>query len=258
MKLSIITINFNDKLGLKRTIQSVQNQTYSNFEHIIIDGGSTDGSNKLIEQNKANFSYWVSEADKGVYNAMNKGIKVANGEYLFFLNSGDDFVDNEALKKIVSYLSGEGIIYFSINQIQGESVKVKKTPEQLTFSYLYNDLPPHQSTFIKKQLFDKYGYYDENLKIVSDWKFIIKALIKYNASYKYVDEIFTNFYHGGVSTNVESEALMRKERTSVLNTEFPILMNDLKYKYKLERIIRVLRKSRKIQLLIKLGLINKF
>ena len=257
-KLSIITVNYNNKLGLERTIKSVQNQSFKGFEHIIIDGGSTDGSKEVIKHNKAHFSYWVSETDEGVYNAMNKGIKQANGEYLFFLNSGDDFIDNNALKKIVSYLTGEDIVYFNINQIEGKLVNVKKTPELLSFSYLYHDLPPHQSTFIKKILFDKFGFYDEDLKIVSDWKFIIKALIKHNASYKYIDEIFTNFYHGGISTNKESEALMKKERASVLNAEFPILMNDLKYKYKLERIIRVLRKSRKIQLLIRLGLINKF
>ena len=258
MLLSIITVNYNDKLGLERTLKSVQGQTYPNFEHIIIDGGSTDGSEELIEANKEYINYWVSEPDKGIYSAMNKGIKVANGNYLFFLNSGDDFIDKNSLEIISTHLTGEDIVYFNMNQIKDEVIKVKKTPSRLSFDYLHHDLPPHQSTFIKRQLFEDVGYYDEELKIVSDWKFLIIAFIKHSATYKYIDDVFTNFYHGGISTNVESKSLMAKEREIVLGKEFPILMNDLKYKYELERIIRGLRKSKKIQLLIRLGLINKF
>ena len=258
IKLSIITVNYNDKAGLERTITSVFKQEFKDFEYIIIDGGSTDGSKDLIEANTDNINYWVSEPDKGIYNAMNKGIAQAKGEYLFFLNSGDDFIDSDALQNIVQCLTGEDIVYFNINQINEHVITVKKTPELLTFSYLYHDLPPHQSTFIRKKLFEVLGYYDENLKIVSDWKFIILALLKNNASYNHIDEVFTNFYFGGISSIPDNKMLIDNERASVLNKEFPILMNDLKYKYKLERIIRGLRKSRKIQLLIKLGLIHKF
>ena len=258
MLISIITINYNNHLGLECTVESVQNQTYTNFEHIIIDGGSADGSKEYLESQNDKINYWISEPDNGIYNAMNKGIKVAKGEYLFFLNSGDDFVSNKALENIASYLTGEDIVYFNINQIKRGVVKIKKTPAMLSFNYLHHDLPPHQSTFIKKQLFDNLGYYDEDLKIVSDWKFIIIALIKHNATYQYIDDVFTNFYHGGISTHENNKALIERERASVLNTEFPILMNDLKYKFKLERILRGLRKSKKIQLLIRLGLINKF
>ncbi|XCF07735.1 glycosyltransferase family 2 protein [Tamlana crocina] len=258
MLVSIITVNYNDKLGLERTLKSVQGQTYTNFEHIVIDGGSNDGSKAILEENKNQFSYWVSESDRGIYHAMNKGIIKAKGEYLFFLNSGDDFVENRALQNIAEALTGEDIVYFNINKIDGSSVNVEKVPSKLSFSYLYHDLPPHQSTFIKRELFQDYGYYDENLKIVSDWKFLIIALLKHNATYKHVDKVFTNFYLGGISSNSESMARMDAERKVVLEQEFPILMNDLKYKYKLERIIRNLRKSKKIQWLVKLGLIDKF
>ena len=258
MKLSIITVNYNNIEGLKKTLESVSIQNRKDFEFILIDGGSTDGSKELIEANKQHFSYWVSESDKGIYHAMNKGVKVAKGDYLFFLNSGDDFIDMNSLEKISTHLTGEDIVYFNINQIKRGVVKIKKTPAMLSFNYLHHDLPPHQSTFIKKQLFDNLGYYDEDLKIVSDWKFIIIALIKHNATYQYIDDVFTNFYHGGISTHENNKALIERERASVLNTEFPILMNDLKYKFKLERILRGLRKSKKIQFLIRLGIINKF
>ena len=258
MKISIITVTFNSVSVINDCLTSVKLQKYENIEHIIIDGNSTDGSKETIEKHKDSFAYWLSEPDSGIYSAMNKGIAKAKGEYVFFLNSGDEFVNSKALQSIVQSLSGEDIIYFNINQVSNrEEIKVKRVPSELSFSYLYHDLPPHQSTFIKKKLFNDYGNYDESLKIVADWKFLILALLKYNATYKHVDKVFTNFYLGGVSGNSESFKLMQAEREIVLNKEFPILLNDLKYKYTLERIIRGLRKSKKIQLLIKLGLINK-
>ena len=100
MKLSIITINYNNKNGLQKTIDSVISQTFKDFEWIIIDGGSTDGSKELIEKYSQHITYWVSEPDKGIYNAMNKGIKVAKGEYLFFLNSGDYLVQPNTINQI--------------------------------------------------------------------------------------------------------------------------------------------------------------
>lgn len=258
MLISIITVNYNDKIGLERTLKSVQSQTYTNFEHIIIDGGSTDGSKALIESNKTHFSFYLSETDNGIYHAMNKGIKAAKGDYFFFLNAGDDFIDSSSLKKISTYFDTQDIIYFNINVIDNDKNYIKKCPDEMSFSFLHNDTIPHQSVFIKRSLFEKVGHYDESLKIVSDWKFLILVLIKYNATYKHIDAVFSNFYRGGISSFEENKVLINKERQQVLESEFSVIMNDLKENFKLQRIIRTLRKSRKIKLLIKLGLINKF
>ena len=103
MKLSIITINYNNLAGLQKTIESVVSQTFRDFEWIVIDGGSVDGSRELIERYANSFSYWVSEPDKGIYNAMNKGIVVAKGDYLLFLNSGDWLCDEMALERSFSH-----------------------------------------------------------------------------------------------------------------------------------------------------------
>ena len=103
-KISIITVNYNDREGLKKTIESVINQTWQDFEFIIIDGGSTDGSREVIEQYKDKIDYWISEPDKGIYNAMNKGIKAASGEFLLFLNSGDRLIDKNITEKVISKL----------------------------------------------------------------------------------------------------------------------------------------------------------
>lgn len=255
--ISIITVNYNERSGLERTINSVQEQTYANFEHLIIDGGSKDGSKELIKANESGFSYWVSEPDKGIYHAMNKGITKASGEYLFFLNSGDHLNDSNALKRIHVHLKDHDVVYFNIN-VRGEDNHLLVCPSEMSFEYLHNDLPPHQSTFIRKSLFEKYGYYDESLKIVSDWKFLILALLKYNATYRHVDDVFSTYYLGGISSREGSFEAMEKERESVLKSEFPILMNDLKENFRLKRVIRNLRKSKKINWLIKLGLLEKF
>jgi glycosyltransferase involved in cell wall biosynthesis len=129
LKLSIITVNYNNLEGLKKTIESVVSQTWQVFEYIVIDGGSTDGSAAYIEAQSVNIDYWVSEPDNGIYNAMNKGIKAATGEYLLFLNSGDDLTDLKALENNQIHLKEEDIIYFDINVIKENSLYIKKSPE---------------------------------------------------------------------------------------------------------------------------------
>ena len=138
MKLSIITINLNNRDGLQKTIDSVVSQTFRDFEWIVIDGGSTDGSKELIEQYADHFSYWVSEPDKGIYNAMNKGIKVAKGEYLQFLNSGDWLVDEKALERCFWHESKADIAYGDLWFCNGEEKERYKYPNKLTLKYLYD------------------------------------------------------------------------------------------------------------------------
>lgn len=258
MKLSIITVNYNNIEGLKKTLESVLTQNWKNFEFIIIDGGSSDGSKEIIESNKEKLDYWVSEPDNGIYHAMNKGIKVANGEYLYFLNSGDHFDNSNALEKINTHLTEKDVVYFDIKVVEKNGVRIKKCPKQLSFQFLHQDLPAHQATFIKKSLFESLGYYDENLKIVSDWKFLLLAICKHQASYKYIEDVFSTYYADGLSSKEESQSLIKFEREQVLNAEFSAFFVDVKERYKLERNLRNLRKSKTIKLLVKLGLIHEF
>lgn len=221
-KLSIITINYNNLTGLQRTLGSVINQTWNEFQYIVIDGGSADGSAAFIEKHSKNIDYWVSEPDNGIYNAMNKGINAATGEYLLFLNSGDDLNDLMALEENHIHLKEKDIIYFDINVIGDGVCFVKKCPTIMTFSYLYRETLPHQSTFIRKELFEKIGYYDEDIKIVSDWKFFIIALIKHNATYKHVDTVISTFYLDGISFFEDYS----NDRRQVLNEYFSEYVSD--------------------------------
>lgn len=257
-KLSIITINYNNLEGLKRTVESVVNQTWQEFEYIVIDGGSTDGSAEYIASQSDNIDYWVSEPDKGIYNAMNKGIAKATGEYLLFLNSGDHLNDSLVLKKNTIYLKEKDLVCFNIKEIRENSIKTKKCPEVITFSYMVKDSIPHQSTFIRKNLFDTIGLYDEKLEIVSDWKFFIIALGKYKATYQHVDDDFSTFYLGGISSHHNNYQKMLKEKELVISSDFSIFEDETKQYFRLKEIVHNLRKSKKINWLIKLGLLHKF
>jgi glycosyltransferase involved in cell wall biosynthesis len=257
-KISIITINYNNLEGLKRSMESVVNQTWQEFEYIVIDGGSTDGSAAYIESQSENLNYWISEPDKGIYNAMNKGIAKATGEYLLFLNSGDHFFNDIILEQNHKFLVEKDLVYFNLNFVDKANSKIGKYPEQLSFSHFIHDTLPHPATFMKSSLFDKVGLFDESLKIVSDWKFFILALFKYNCSYIKVNEILTTYYLDGISSDLTNQKLIYEERQSVFNTDFKNYIEDINKLLELKTIVYNLRKSKKIGWLVKLGLIHKF
>lgn len=213
MKLSIITVNFNNRDGLQRTIDSVVCQTWRDFEWIIIDGGSTDGSKELIEQYQDNFAYWCSEPDKGIYNAMNKGIDKARGEYVNFMNSGDCFYEADTLEKVFSKDWNEDILYGDAVEEGQNKTKYRKD----LLLQLYEHTLCHQATFIKRELFSKHSY-DESLKIVADWKFFVQSIVCENASAVYVVQIIANYEK---NTTALLNSSYYNERTRVLQELFP-------------------------------------
>jgi glycosyltransferase involved in cell wall biosynthesis len=227
VQLSIITINFNNAVGLQKTMESVFNQTDTTIEYIVIDGGSNDGSKEYIEKHATKLRYWISETDKGIYNAMNKGIVKAKGTYLLFLNSGDYLADTNVIKNIIKYLKlGIDILYG--NLLLGEEKQIMKFPEKLKFSYLHNNFLPHPSSFFKKSLFKKGFMYNEKYKISSDWEFFICNICKYNSSYKYIDYTITVFDLTGISSNIKFKEIMRLERHEILKEHFPLFADDFK------------------------------
>lgn len=214
MKLSVITVNYNNIDGLRLTIDSVKSQVYSEFEFIIIDGGSTDGSQDLIKKTEG-VDYWISEPDSGAYNAMNKGVIAATGEYCIFMNSGDIFYDNNVLSHAISSLDGKDVITGSTWLSFGRLVTA---PEDVSMRYLFNGTLCHQSSFIKRSLLLEYPY-DENLRYVSDWKFWIQTLVFADFTYKSIDTIISIYDWSGMSTvnYIDCDA----EKLKVLNDFFP-------------------------------------
>ena len=218
MKLSIITINYNNKDGLRNTIESVTSQSCNDYEYIIIDGGSTDGSVEIIKNYKENITYWISEKDNGIYHAMNKGIAQAHGEYCIFMNSGDCFYDNNVLKNVAKENCNEDIF---VGKVVSQKERLLISPpanHKISLYHLYSGAIPHQGSFIKTALLKKYPY-DETLKISSDWKFFLQTIIMDNCTFKYIDCIIAKYNLEGISST--SPVRMREEKEQVLAEFFP-------------------------------------
>jgi glycosyltransferase involved in cell wall biosynthesis len=220
-KITVITINYNNSEGLARTIQSVINQTFQDFDYIVVDGNSTDDSREVINRSNDAFRKTIIEPDTGIYNAMNKGLSFTETEYVLYLNSGDELLHPNSLEKAVSFLDGTALISFDIEVRQQHKTYVKKYPENPNFNYFLIESLPHPATFINTTMLRNYGGYDESLKIVSDWAFFIKSICKGNASYKHVAEALSVFYTDGLSSKKENAAFIAKEKKLFLEKEFP-------------------------------------
>lgn len=258
MKLSIITITYNNAEGLRRTIQSVQTQTFRDFEHIIVDGGSTDESAEIIRQyadsedirlegykairkEKSNVDNlassphhlitsspitWISEKDRGVYDAQNKGIRLAQGEYCYFLNAGDTFCADDVLERM---FSPNSLISLSPNRLPdilygnevivdgaGQRVGVARGVENPSFVDLYNSCMKHQASFIRRSLFDKYGMYDADMRICSDFDWFFRVIAFHDdVTLQYKDVDIAYFENTGLSYH--SPELSTRERQQILD-----------------------------------------
>ena len=221
MKFSIITVNLNNVEGLKRTIDSVVPQTYKDYEWIIIDGGSTDGSRELIEQYKQHIIYWCSEPDKGIYNAMNKGISHANGDYLLFLNSGDAFHNENVLQEIDKIDDDVDIIIGLVERMDNGEFQFKHCRSIVMQLIMYSI--SHQGTFIKKSLFDTHRY-NERFKIVSDKQFFLETIVIDNCSYLQTNIVVADMDVKGISHDSKYKTMRIQEREHMFKMYFPPLV----------------------------------
>ena len=226
IKLSIITINFNNGKGLELTLDSVVRQTFRNFEHIVIDGGSTDNSLEVIKSYQENLAYWISEQDKGIYNAMNKGVKVAHGEYCLFLNSGDQLLNSAVLKKVFESCKDNDIIS---GNLQFDNKGVWISPEEVSLRYFLEGSITHPSSFIRRHLLMEHPY-NENFGIMGDREFFVYAFLKLKATYQHLNITVSLFDTTGISSRgncpAEELALYRKCIDRIIP---PRIMSDYDY-----------------------------
>lgn len=249
MRLSIITINRNNAVGLVKTMQSVALQTFKDFEYIVIDGASTDNSLEVIRSHENDFARlkWISEPDSGIYNAMNKGIRMASGEYIQILNSADSLASEDVIERMLLVLEKMGnpsILYGNMVKCFPDGHRMVDrcfAGEEITMLGFYTGTLNHDPAYIRRSLFEKYGYYDEKLKIVSDWKWYLQAVVFGGERPQYVDLEVTLFDMTGVSeTNVD---LCKEERKLVLEQLIPraVLMDYERFAFPMEQIMRLKR-----------------
>lgn len=249
MKLSIITVNLNNIEGLKNTLKSVKKQTYKEFEYIVIDGASTDGSVDIIKESPI-IDLWISEKDSGVYDAMNKGIEKASGDYLLFLNSGDVLFNDDTIETVFPKLTSEGIIYGNIQFMDhdGNPLYTHYFPENLTFKHFHSLSLGHPSTFIRRDLFGKYGTYETKYTIVADWVFFIKVIIKEQESTKYISDVVSRFYMDGMSSDPKNRDAIEIERKTFLEKEFSLFYNDyIEYSKLEDKLTKLENKLKRLQ-----------
>lgn len=259
--VTIITVNRNNAKGLRLTLDSVTSQNFTDFEHIVMDGASDDGSAELPYQYPHLSPSSVSEPDRGIYNAMNKGIMKAKGAYLLFLNSGDRLIDTAVLGRMAGFLGQHDLVYGRDTLVRTDGVHwLKPYPDKLRFSFMHRDTLPHSATFIRRSLFDRVGLYDESMRISADWKFFMLALYVHGASHRYADTPVSVFPLDGISADPSQFELIREERRSVMSEHFPHLKEDFAELEELrdshrssEQLRRHLASSRLIGLLRSLG-----
>ena len=229
-KYTIITINFNNSAELRQTIESVLGQTMKDFEYIVIDGGSTDGSVEVIKDYADHIDYWVSEPDKGVYNAMNKGLGKAHGEYVNFMNSGDTFHSPDVLEEVDSKIGDADILFGNVcNRATGIRYGGIKAGSEVTFLTLKKEILCHQATFYRRTIFERHPY-DESLKLIADWKVNVQAIVFDNCKVKVVDTIVANYDLTGMSST--QSLLHAEERKRVMAELFPErILKDYEHLY---------------------------
>jgi glycosyltransferase involved in cell wall biosynthesis len=220
--LSIITINYNNKQGLEETIKSVSSQTFRDFEYLVIDGGSTDGSRDVIDLYKKGISYFVSEKDNGIYHAMNKGIAQAKGDYCLFLNSGDFLAKSDSLQQAFDTHPTADIVYCDmwIDRMKGKH-EYGFQPSEISFEFMIRGTIWHPVSFIKRMLFSTYGSYDESLKIVADYDFFLKTIIVHQVTYQHLSLPLAVFNTAGIGSNPNNDSIHTAERKKVQEKYFP-------------------------------------
>jgi len=229
-KLSIITVNLNNAKGLEKTLQSVFSQTFTNFEQIVIDGGSSDGSKNILEKNNSKISYWVSERDGGIYQGMNKGIAHANGEYLLFLNSGDYLVENSILEKFFANYFNQDIVYGNlVLRFPNGKTRLTKYPKEteLSTAHFYRKALPHPSTLFKNDIFKKIGGYRTDIGFVADWAFCINAIYLHGSSTKHIPIALSFFSFDGTSVQPRNIIVGEEYRKKVWQEYFPYMQKDI-------------------------------
>ena len=210
--ISVIMVSFNERATISATCESIVLQRYENLEWIVVDGASTDGTLGILSSYKAMIDIFISEPDSGIYDAMNKGIECANGEYVIFMNAGDCFAGVDVLSTVGKLLKTDLVVG---NLKLASSEVVKKFPKVLPGNYLSKNMLPHQSTFFRRGLFKEFGFFDTSYRIAGDYEMFARLIQSGKVSYEYLDKTIAIFDAGGVSSDKKLRQLRKRENHKV-------------------------------------------
>lgn len=225
-KISIITINFNNAIGLLNTINSVKAQNNTAIEYIVIDGKSNDNSIDIVKSNTQYINYYLIENDNGIYDAMNKGVKLATTNNLMFLNSGDTFYNNNVVDTLLPQLNNEDVnIYYGKPNIifnNGKTMVLEELPQIMNLKFILNSTINHQSSIINKKYLQNCGLYDTNYKYIADYDFFLKTYSQNPKSFKFLDIVIANYKLDGASSLAENQLQIKNERYKIQQKYYTI------------------------------------
>ena len=206
MKVSIVTVVRNNKKTISDAIDSVLGQVYENIEYIVIDGASTDGTVEVIRRYGDRIDHVVSEPDKGIYDAMNKGIRLATGDVIGILNSDDFYIDSRVISNVAKAFEDEavGAVFADLVYVRSEelsrSVRRYSSKSFAPSKFAYGWMPAHPTFFLRKKYYDRFGLYKTDYKIAADYELLIRMLYVHKIPYVYIPEVLTKMRLGGAST----------------------------------------------------------
>jgi glycosyltransferase involved in cell wall biosynthesis len=234
-QFSVISVCWNEGESIRRTCESIRTQNHNNFEWIVIDGKSTDSTLDILNKYSTEISTLISEPDYGIYNAMNKGIELAKGDYLVFLNGGDQFCNNETLNLIATAPQMD-IIYGNLITTHSNGTEIVETfPDKLEPNYLLWGWLPHPASFIRQRLFNDFGIYDESFQIAGDYDLFARFLSHNSTTHHHINQPLSIFSTGGISTNPSHRKQLDKERHLIRKKYFR------SYRWSLKGIRREIR-----------------
>ncbi len=228
LKFSIITVCLNERASIRKTCESICSQVFQNFEWIVIDGASSDGTLDVLSEFNHRINCLVSEPDNGIYGAMNKGIHRAKGEYLLFLNAGDYLADNNVLEAVSRSPDRDILCGDLLCMTESGEGFVKSFPDVLPRHFLLKNMMPHQASFIKRELFNRYGEYDTSLRIAGDYDLFVRLLYVHSVSYFHVPRTLAVFQTDGISSGSSHRALRKRENHQIRKKYFPWFIYGLK------------------------------
>jgi glycosyltransferase involved in cell wall biosynthesis len=220
--VSIVTINLNDSTGLERTIGSVAAQTFNDLEYVVVDGGSSDGSVEVIRKHAGRITRWISERDNGLYNAMNRGLAMARGRYVMFLNSADVLASRTVIEQLIIDGADADVIYGNIGLVQQGRIRELQSTSVVEYWRRYqHDLPPQPAMLIDRKLYHQHGGFDERYKLIADVVLISRIFARRDIAYRKVPLLVTIFDTSGVSSARSTQKRIAQERSIFLSEEFP-------------------------------------
>jgi glycosyltransferase involved in cell wall biosynthesis len=218
MKITVITVALNSAEYIEDCIKSVIRQDYENIEYIIVDGGSTDGTTEIIKKHERKISKWISEPDRGIYDAMNKGIRMATGDVVGILNSDDFYASQSVIPAVMYEFASQNVhsVFADLVYVKRDSPdEVVRYYRSLNFhpkKFAYGWMPAHPTFFVKRCCYEKYGLFKTDYKIAADYELLVRFLSKNNVSFSYIPRVIIKMRAGGVSTkNIKSNWILNNE-----------------------------------------------